>query len=261
MLARNYAIAAVPICSPDIMPHGRSPLVLITRPEDTARTLAKTLEAKGYNTVVEPLLHIEPLGPMAPLAPDVQAIILTSTRAVPALHDDARQLPIYAVGKATAAAARDAGCMQVIEGDGDGKALAGRIARTCRPDEGSLLHLGGEIIRDDLHRQLDRLDFTLRREIVYRAHAKTELSRTLRDLWLGRQITAVLLFSPRTAEILVRLLRDHNLAGHVDRTVAICVSEAAAAPCRMIDWRAICLAPRPNRDALLRTLEGSIGIC
>ena len=88
-----------------------------------------------------------------------------------------------------------------------------------------------------------------------------ELCRRLLAAWHRREIAAVLLFSPRTAETLVRLLIDYGLASHVDTTTAICVSEATATPCRRLDWRTICLAARPDREALIRALEGSIGIC
>ena len=147
----------------------RSPLVLITRPEESARTLQQELEARGYATLIEPMLSIEHLGPMAPLPDHVQAIVLTSAHAVPALSDAAKSLPVFAVGRTTGEAARAAGCAQVISGDGDGAALARLIAGRCRPEDGAILHIAGETVRDDLHRILTDQGFDLRRDVVYRA--------------------------------------------------------------------------------------------
>lgn len=215
----------------------------------------------GYGTTVEPLLTIEWLGSMAPLRPGIQGIVLTSANAAPALTQEAKCLPVFTVGGATAAAARQVGCTDVIEGDGDAAELATMILGRCRKDDGSFLHLSGDVVRDDFHQILTAQGFEIAREVVYRALAVDHLSEPLLRAWREREITAVLLFSPRSAKILVRLLIDHGLASHVDTVTAICVSEAAAEPCRTLDWRSICLSARPNREALLRALEGSIGIC
>ncbi|MGI9419763.1 MAG: uroporphyrinogen-III synthase [Geminicoccaceae bacterium] len=206
------------------------------------------------------MLTIETLGLMSTLSDDIQALALTSAHAVPALSDRARQLPVFTVGGATANAARAAGCSRVISGDGDASDLAGLIATHCRPEDGAILHVAGEIVREDLQRALADQGFDVRRDVVYRAVARTGFSDELLQAWGRRDVGAVLLFSPRTADILVRLLVDHGLAHHVDRTTAICVSEATATPCRALYWRAIRLAARPNREALIRALEGSIRI-
>ncbi|MEM9625336.1 MAG: uroporphyrinogen-III synthase [Pseudomonadota bacterium] len=238
-----------------------SPLVLITRPESAALPLKRKLEARGYATIVEPLLTIEHLRRLPPLSKWVQALALTSVNAVPALSDEAKRLPIFTVGKATAEAARQAGCSEVIAGDGDGGALAGLISEHCDVKDGAILHVSGEIVRDGLDQGLKEQGFEVRREMVYRALASGGFSNELSKVWRGREVAAVLLFSPRTAEILVRLLNDAQLSRYVDRTVAICVSEATATPCRTLDWRTVVLAAQPNQDALIRALEGSIRIC
>lgn len=238
-----------------------APTILITRPQEKALALRQELEAKGFGTMVEPLLTIEPLGPIGPLSPDVQAIVLTSAHAVPALTDEAKRLPVFAVGRATSQAAREAGCKQVTAGDSDGAALAALIAERCAPGGGAILHVAGEVVREELQQILQSKGFDFSREVVYRARAQTALSDDLVQAWQRGNIAAVLLFSPRTAEILVRLLIEQRLTSHVDRTVAICVSEGAATPCRELVWEEICLAPQPSREAMIRTLEGSIRIC
>ncbi|MEZ5934436.1 MAG: uroporphyrinogen-III synthase [Alphaproteobacteria bacterium] len=239
----------------------RPPLVLITRPEAAARRLGETLEARGYAALAQALLTIEPLGRMAPAGDDVQAIALTSAHAVPALDDRAKRLPVFTVGRATAAAARDAGCSRVIAGDGDAAALALLIGERCRPEDGQILHLSGEVVREDLAQGLEERGFALRRDVVYRALPCPRLDDDVQAAWEARAIAAVLLFSPRTADILVHLLLDHGLASQVDSATAICLSEVTATPCRVLTWKDICVAAHPNQDALIRALEGSIKIC
>ena len=119
--------------------------VLITRPVALAQALARRLEACGHDVVIEPLLTIEPL-PVALELGGVQAIAVTSANAAPALGA-ARHLPVFAVGDASAAAARAAGCMRVESAGGDAASLARRIVASCRPGGGAILHLCGTEVR------------------------------------------------------------------------------------------------------------------
>lgn len=240
---------------------GAKPTVLVTRPTEAAEPLRQALSAKGYGVLIEPLLVIQPIGRVETVSEGVQAIALTSANAVPALGAAARRLPIYTVGTATARAAEAAGCDRILSSDDDARALAGLIAKNCRPECGAILHLSGEVVRDELRRDLAAAGFALRRQIVYRAEASRRLSEATESAWRRRAIGAVLLYSPRTAGILVRLLIDYDLAPQVDSAMAICLSENTAAPCRDLAWKEIRVATHPNQAALIRALEGSIGIC
>lgn len=215
----------------------------------------------GYPVMVEPLLTIERIDQPEPIPDDVQLIVLTSAHAIPALTDQAKTYPIYAVGEATAIAARAAGCQQIHLSEGNVQNLSQLIVENCRSRDGSILHLSGEVIREGLAETLNEYDFHYRRQVTYRAVAATRFSDEAIDAWKRRMIAAVLLFSPRTAEVLVRLLRRHGLESHVDSTAAICLSEATATPCRGLVWKTICPAARPNRQALFRALVGSTTIC
>ncbi len=235
--------------------------VLITRPIDAALPLKAALEALGHESRIESLLTIEQTARPESLPENTQAIALTSANAVPALGEAAKRFPVYAVGPATADAARAAGCERLVQADGDAIALAAAIAAGCRPEDGKILHLSGEVVREDLERILVGRGFAFERRITYRALAVARLSDDLQAAFCRREVDAVLLFSPRTSAILARLLIDHGLARHVDSTAAICLSEPTATPCRALAWRTICVAARPNQRALIQALEGSIGIC
>lgn len=235
--------------------------MLITRPEVDALTLKDEITALGYSVMIEPLLSIQQLGKQELKLDDVQLLVLTSAHAVPALTDEAKTYPIYTVGEATAAAAIASGCKQVYASEGNVQNLSRLIVEKCRSQDGVILHLSGEVIREGLARTLTDHGFRYRRDVTYKAVAKTRFSQEVIDAWRQRLLDAVLLFSPRTAEILVRLLREHQLERHVDSTAAICLSNETATPCKDLDWRSISIAARPNRQALLGALVGSITVC
>jgi uroporphyrinogen-III synthase len=199
-----------------------------------------------------------------PVVPDlagVQALVMTSANAAPALSAPAGQLPLFAVGDATARAARRAGWSAVISADGWGPDLARVIARHCRPEGGAILHLSGEHVRPGLAEDLAAAGFDLRRQVVYRATAARALSSAAVEALARGRVDAVLLFSPRTARTLVELVARHGLRDRLAATAAICLSAAVAEPCRELAWRAIRVAARPDLGALLEALEAARRRC
>src|SRR5581483_2853796 len=88
---------------------------LVTRPKAEAAELAAALARRGIAAVVEPLIEIRPLDLPAPSLAGVQAVLCTSANGVGALAAAVaeRAIPVFAVGDATAARARQQGFRQV----------------------------------------------------------------------------------------------------------------------------------------------------
>ncbi len=230
--------------------------VLITRPRADAEALARALEARGHDALVEPLLTILPIPDAVPDFAGVQAILLTSANALPALGGTDPGRPVFVVGEASARAARAAGCGDVRAAGGDGASLARLIIAQCRPADGALLHLAGTEVRPGLAEPLLAAGFGFRRQAVYRAVAATALSQPVIAALEARLVDAVLLFSPRSAAIFVDLIARHDLSDRLGQTEAICLSAAVAGPCRRLSWAAVRIAAHPEVEGLLRQLEG-----
>ena len=82
--------------------------VLITRPADLAERTAARARALGHQVLLAPVMAIRPRAGPPPDLTDVQAILVTSRNAVPAVARLAPDRPIYAVGEGTAASLADA---------------------------------------------------------------------------------------------------------------------------------------------------------
>jgi uroporphyrinogen-III synthase len=223
--------------------------------------LAHQLAARGDTALVEPLLSIERVPGVKPQLAGMQALVMTSANAATALSAPARRLPLFAVGEATARAARRAGCSAVFSAAGSGTDLARLIAHRCRPEDGAILHLSGADVRPGMAEELSAAGFALRRQVVYRAVSARALSPAAVEALAGRQVEAVLLFSARTARTFVELVASHGLRDHLATTAAICLSAAVAQPCRELVWRAIYLAAGPDLGALLEALEAARRRC
>ena len=232
------------------------PRVLLTRPREESASFAARLEARGYRTAIEPILAIEPV-PAALEIADYQAVLATSANGVRALAGavTAREVPLFAVGDATARAAREAGFVVVENAAGDSAALARLVTGRLDPRTGPLLHVSGEAIAGDLAGSLSALGFAVDRRVLYRARAAERLSEATIRLIADGSIDAALFFSPRTARTFVSLAAAAQLAPACAGIAAICLSPAVAEAAQAIKWRTVCVAARPDSAALVEALD------
>lgn len=117
--------------------------IAVLRPEPGNRATAAAIEDRGRRAIRLPLFEVRPLPWAVPDPGDFDALILTSANAVrhagPELAALAA-LPVHAVGKVTAEAARRAGLNVVATGD-DG--AAGLVAEAEAAGVRRALHLAG----------------------------------------------------------------------------------------------------------------------
>lgn len=229
--------------------------LLVTRPQPEAASFADALAAAGHEAVLAPLLTIEGAGeaPQA-LFQDVDAIALTSARALPFLvSPESLAVPLYAVGPASAEAARRAGFSQVIQGGGDAAALAETL-RGNLPAGSLVLHPSGAQQARDLSTLLSGSSIGIRRRIVYRAVTVESLPETAVLSLRSGALDGVTFFSPRTSKTFVRLTNETGLAAKTAALVAFCLSPAVAAGLSGSIWREIQSATRPDQAGLLEMI-------
>jgi len=205
--------------------------VLVLRPEPGASETAARARKCGLDPVVAPLFEIEPIGWDLPEAASFDGLLLTSANAVRCAGDalrEVRGLPAYAVGEATADAARDAGFDIAAVGDAGVDRLLGSIEADLR-----LLHLCGEDRRtpSDVRQRIAAVP-------VYRA-------KPIEQPDLGAAAGAVaLIHSARAGRRLAELTNERA-------SIRIAAISATAAEAVGNGWAAVEAAPEPNDDALL----------
>lgn len=229
--------------------------ILVTRPETEAPRTTRKLEAMGHRVTVAPLLDIVTDTPPLDTS-GVQALVLTSRNAVHALDSHPQKqsltrLPVLAVGKSTAAAARAAGFTVALEGDAGGAELASLIASHFDPRAGTLFHISGEAIAFDLQQALSPAGFSVRRAVVYRSRPVTTLPPMVAVSLRAGDLDAVLLMSPRTAQAWCDLVEAAGLHKESQALVHLCLSSSVADAVRRLAPASIAVAVKPNEEEML----------
>ncbi|MGH7021584.1 MAG: uroporphyrinogen-III synthase [Brevundimonas sp.] len=227
--------------------------VWITRAQPGAARTAARLTALGYEPVVVPLLTIRPLPDALDAAPDfatVAALAFTSPNGVEAfaaLTPDLRSRPVFAVGDATAEAARDAGFPDTRSASGDIHALARLISAS--PIDGLILAPGAREPAGDISALLP--DRQIQRLPVYAAEET--------DAVPPADFDAVLLHSPRAARALAAALAAAPMPNAAENRLAVCISSAAATPLTALSFTEIRTADAPDETSMLTALGKSAG--
>ena len=207
--------------------------IIITRPEPEATQLKEVLEGEGCEAFVEPLLAVSFENGDPIETEDVQAVVATSRNGLRALARraellDLRSLPLFAVGRATAGEARRMRFEHIVVGTGTASDLVPKIAAALDPAMGMILHLAGDVLAGDIAGELEQQGFRVDQPVVYRQVAASELSPGLVEALRDRQFDGVILMSPRTADIWVRLIIAQGLTEHVRALTHYCLSDAIA---------------------------------
>ncbi len=146
--------------------------LVLTRPQDDSERSAAALRARGHEVLIAPLMRIEMI--TADLRPPWGAVIVTSANAAAAVathpaRDALIKLPVYAVGKRSADAARSAGFSNVASAGGDLRDLVRIISERGPDNQAPLLYLAGEDRAGDLIGDLAVHGIAAELAVVYRA--------------------------------------------------------------------------------------------
>lgn len=229
---------------------GRRQRIWITRAQPGADATAQRVRALGHEAVVAPLLAVRTLPDVSIDLAGVVALAFTSANGVRAFVDASgeRGLRVFAVGSATAAAAKAAGFRSVLSADGDVDALAEGIAARRNELKGVVLNPGAAEPAGDLVGALEAHGLQARRLVLYET-APVELDGA--GLQALARSDAVLLHSPRAAEVLASVLKAHP----APQLRVLGLSRAVVKPLARIPVAERAYPPMPIEGALLNLID------
>jgi uroporphyrinogen-III synthase len=241
--------------------------VLVTRPSPDDEATAASLRARGYEVLLAPMLRFEAVAFHNDMDALYGAVIVTSANAVRGIEPHLKghrllELPLFAVGEHTAAAARHAGFTHVIPANSDAAGLRDSVLARVKAKElkkaSTLLYLAGADLARDLAGELGEHGFRVVTQTTYKMSPVASLPREVCDAFAANRIEAVLHYSRRSA----RAFLDAARAGGVEiSALAIpqcCISAEVASVVRDAGAAQVVVAESPDENALFRALDRAL---
>jgi len=228
--------------------------VLVTRAEPGAFETQNRLLAAGYAPVLSPVLELTEKPDIRLPDPDtLSGLIFTSANGVRffSRQNKVCRLPVWCVGPATAAAARQIGFEKVYQSSGNATQLADFILKSKQRDTRPLAHIANSAAAGKLAARLRQADQAVLFFPLYEARPVAALSAPARELLAGQTAAIILIHSAKAASHYARLAAQYCHKMHM----AIAISEPAAAPLEPLGFRSIISADHPDEDNLFKTLK------
>jgi uroporphyrinogen-III synthase len=234
--------------------------VLVTRPQPDADITAALLRDMGHEPLVAPLLDIQSLESSKAIDfGNVQAILITSANGARALarSTDHRDVPVFAVGEASASTARESGFGDVQSAAGNVATLAALAMDRLHPKNGKLLHITGSVTAGNLAGMLAAAGFGVDKRVLYRAVTKDTLPERIADGLREQNIDSILFYSPRTARTFVDLVEMSKLSNKINNIKILCLSDAVRDVFTKSKIANVQVPSLPEQNSLLELLEKS----
>ncbi|GAB4523800.1 MAG: uroporphyrinogen-III synthase [Parvularculaceae bacterium] len=252
------------------MPSGAAawPDIFITRPRAAGARSARNFQARfGFAPILAPALEIviEP-GDLGEAS--YGAIAASSAAGIEALAQKTsdREAPLYVIGEASAAVARDLGFRKIhVAATPDVAALARLVIDAHPPSAGPVLYASGRDRRGDLVGALRAAGVAAETAILYRAEPCRSLEAAARARLQNLEAGAALIYSARAASAFAALLAREGLADVAPRLAAFCNAPATAEAAREAEkalnapWARIAIAERPTENALFDLVAAAEG--
>ena len=229
--------------------------IIIIRPEPDASRDVAWLKRYQVPAIAVPVMQAKKQPFEVSNIGALQAVIFTSRHAVAAIADSPaigalRALPAYAVGRSTAAAARQAGFDEVITGHGGGSGLVPLLIADLHPHVGALLWPSATTISFDMAASLETFGFAVQRLPVYAMPAQTDIGSQLPDRLLTHSSAAVVAMSARSINLFSTMLRDNQL-NHRRHIITVIAASQSIVTAAGAGWADILLAKAARRSRLM----------
>lgn len=228
--------------------------ILVTRPEPDLAHSTFRLRALNLDAVKLPLMRRVTLDTSLPPASRFGGIAISSASALRSLDErgavrEYEQLPVFAVGDASACEARLLGFKDVRGANGSFEDLVALIAEAS--PAAPVLYPSGTRLSGDLDAALGRHGIAVATVPVYDMHAAAEIPEALvAEIGAGR-IDAGLFYSRRTAEIFVALTAGRLGPRVFEDFAVLSISRKAAEPLAAAGFKRVLVASHPDEEAMM----------
>ena len=227
--------------------------ILITRPLDDSEEIILKFRDLGHKVSHMPVIEIEKVSFQDIDFGEYKALIFTSANSLKFLDTKKihKKIFCFCVGLATEKKALQLGFQNVITAEGNVRNLEELIQQNFNSSDGKILYISGEVISNDLDKNLNLKGYNVKRIINYKTKPIQKLDdKFIQSLKLNiPQI--VYIYSKSSAESFLNLSKYYDLNDYWMNTNLMCMSEKTSSVLNKIKWKKIFLFSPGEEEYLL----------
>ncbi len=227
--------------------------ILITRPLDDSEDIILKFRDLGHKVSHMPVIEIEKVSFQDIDFSEYKALIFTSANSLKFLDTKKihKKVFCFCVGLATEKKALQLGFQNVITAEGNVRNLEELIQQNFNSSDGKILYISGEVISNDLDKNLNLKGYNVKRIINYKTKPIQKLDdKFIQSLKLNiPQI--VYIYSKSSAESFLNLSKYYDLNDYWMNTNLMCMSEKTSSVLNKIKWKKIFLFSPGEEEYLL----------
>ena len=227
--------------------------ILLTRPFEDSKDLIVRFTSLGHKVSHLPVISVEPVQYDEPDYSQYKGIIFTSANAIKNLNTSKidKNIECFCVGSSTEKIAKQSGFQNIFCAEGNVNNLKEIILQNFDKKSGSIIYISGELIANNIDKDLITEGYSVTRLINYTIEPIQEIREEfIKDLKLLIP-NIVFIYSENSARNFLTILKKYNLKDHWMETNLMCIGERASSVLNEIKWKKIFLFNPGEEEFLL----------
>jgi len=227
--------------------------ILFTRPLEDSHDLMVKFTELGHKVSHMPVIQIKKIEHEKINFLDYNAIIFTSANSLKFIDTKLidKKIICFCVGEATEKKALNLGFQNIVTAEGNVRNLEELILQNFNSSSGKMLYLSGEIISNDIDKNLVSQGYNVKRVINYTSKPNNELDEKFIEKLRSNIPDVVYVYSQNSALSFLKLINSYKLNDFWMNTNLMCINEKSSSVLNKVKWKKIFIFSPGEEEFLL----------
>ena len=227
--------------------------ILLTRPLADCHEMILKFQSLGHEISHMPLINVESKNYESLNFSDFSGVIFTSANAIKFfnLRLIDKKIICFCVGSATEKKAKSVGFQNIFCADGNVNNLKQLILSNFNSSDGKLLYVSGEIISNELDKELISEGYNVKRIVNYTVKQIEKFNDKFIEKLKLKMPEIVYIYSENSAISFLNLIKNYQLESLWMNTNLMCIGEKTSVVLNEIKWKKIFLFNPGEEEFLL----------
>ena len=227
--------------------------ILFTRPLEDSHDLMVKFTELGHKVSHMPVIQIKKIEHEKINFFDYNAIIFTSANSLKFIDTKLidKKIICFCVGEATEKKALNLGFQNIVTAEGNVRNLEELILQNFNSSSGKMLYLSGEIISNDIDKNLVSQGYNVKRVINYTSKPNNELDEKFIEKLRSNIPDVVYVYSQNSALSFLKLINSYKLNDFWMNTNLMCINEKSSSVLNKVKWKKIFIFSPGEEEFLL----------